>query len=268
MRSPVFVREVPLRYVLRALRFLLPLLLVGVCVADEITVAAASDLQYALQDVAARFEKQTGNTVRLTFGSSGSFFAQISNGAPFDVFLSADAEYPRKLVEQGAADKASLQVYGIGKLVLWAPSGSKFDVDRGVKGLLDASVKKIAIANPQHAPYGRAAVAAMKHEGVYDRLAARLVMGENISQTMHFMESGNVDVGFVALSLAVAPVARGKGRFSTVPQEFYTKIEQAGVVVSRSSKKKTASDFLAFLNQSEIVDLMKTYGFERPVEKR
>jgi molybdate transport system substrate-binding protein len=253
--------------VLRALTFLLPLLLAGVCAAEELTVAAASDLQYALQEVAARFEKQTGNTVRLTFGSSGNFFAQISNGAPFDVFLSADAQYPRKLVEQGAAEKTSLQVYGIGKLVLWAPSGSKFDVDRGVKGLVDASVQKIAIANPQHAPYGRAAVAAMKHEGVYDQVAARLVMGENISQTMHFIESGNVDVGFVALSLAVAPAARGRGRFWTIPQEFYPKIEQAAVVVSRSSKKKTAAVFLAFLNEPEIVEVMKTYGFERPADK-
>ncbi len=251
---------------LRALRFLLLLALTGVCAAEEITVAAASDLQYAMKEVAARFQQQTGNTVRLTFGSSGNFYAQIDNGAPFDVFLSADAEYPRKLVDAKRAEK--LVVYGVGKLVLWAPAGSMVDVNRGVKGLVDPSIKKIAIANPQHAPYGRAAVAAMKHEGVYDRLSSRLIMGENISQTMHFIESGNVDVGFVALSLAVAPVAQGRGRFWIVPQEFYPRIEQAGVVVSRSPKKKTASAFLDFLNKPEIVEVMKTYGFERPTEKK
>ena len=251
---------------LRALRVLLLLALAGVCAAEEITVAAASDLQYAMKEVAARFQQQTGNTVRLTFGSSGNFYAQINNGAPFDVFLSADAEYPRKLVEGRRGER--LVVYGVGKLVLWAPTASMVDVNRGIKGLIDPSIKKIAIANPQHAPYGRAAVAALKHEGVYDRLSARLIMGENISQTMHFMESGNVDAGFVALSLAVAPVAQGHGRFWMVPQEFYPPIEQAAVVVSRSSRKRTATAFLDFLNQPEIVEVMKVYGFERPAEKK
>lgn len=235
---------------------------------DELTVAAASDLQYALKDVAARFERETGNTVKLTFGSSGNFYSQIANGAPFDVFLSADSEYPKRLIEAGAADGASLLVYGIGRIVLWVPNTSKLDLDQGLQILLDPSVRKVALANPQHAPYGRAAVAALRHEGLYEQVSGKFVLGENISQAMHFIESGNVDAGFVALSLATAPPTQGKGRYWVVPQELYPAIEQAGVVVSHSAKKKTALAFLEFLRKPEIVVLMGRYGFERPGSRK
>ncbi|MBZ5648655.1 MAG: molybdate ABC transporter substrate-binding protein [Acidobacteriia bacterium] len=236
--------------------------------AGEITVAAAADLQYALKEVAARFEKESGNTVKLTFGSSGNFYSQIANGAPFDVFLSADSEYPKKLIEAGAADRNSLFVYGVGRIVLWVPGASKLDLNKGLKVLLDPAVRKVALANPQHAPYGRAAVAALRHEGLYDQVSGKFVFGENISQTMHFIESGNVDAGFVALSLATAPPTQGRGRYWVVPQDFYPTIEQAAVVISHSPKKKTASAFLDFLRKPEIVELMGRYGFERPGSKR
>ncbi len=236
--------------------------------AEEITVAAASDLQFALKEVAARFEQETGHKVRLTFGSSGNFFAQIGNGAPFDVFLSADSEYPRNLIAAGKAEHDSLLVYGVGRIVLWVPKESKIQVERGLPVLLDPAVRKIALANPQHAPYGRAAVAALRHENLYERVKAKFVLGENISQTMHFVESGNVDAGFVALSLADAPSSRGKGRYWIVPQQFYPPIEQAGVVISASPHKKTATEFLAFLRKPEIVELMKSYGFQQPESKQ
>ncbi len=235
--------------------------------ADEITVAAAADLQYALKEVAARFEHETGNRVKLTFGSSGNFYSQIANGAPFDVFLSADSEYPKRLIEAGAADRGSLLVYGIGRIVLWAPNTSKLEVNQGLRVLLDPAVHKVALANPQHAPYGRAAVAALRHEGLYNKVSGKFVLGENISQTMHFIESGNVDAGFVALSLATAPPTQGKGRYWVVPQEFYPAIEQAAVVISHSARKKTALAFLEFLRRAEIVALMGRYGFERPGSK-
>jgi len=243
-------------------------LLAPAVAADEITVAAASDLQFALKEVASRFERSTGTQVRLTFGSSGNFFAQIGSGAPFDLFFSADSEYPRKLVEAGKADSGSLRVYGIGRIVLWIPQDSRLDPSQGMKILLDPAVRKIALANPQHAPYGRAAVAALRYQGLYDKVSAKFVLGENISQAMHFVESGNVDAGFVALSLATAPPSRGKGRYWLVPQEFYPVIEQAVVVVSASAKKATAAAFLAYLQTPEIMELMKSYGFEQPEKKK
>lgn len=236
--------------------------------ADEILVAAASDLQYVLPEVAARFEKETGHKVRITFGSSGNFFSQITNGAPFDVFLSADAEYPRKLIAAGAADGDSLAAYGLGRIVLWAPQSSSLDLNKGLAVLLSSGVKKVALANPQHAPYGRAAVAALRHEGLYEQVRGKFVLGENISQTMHFIESGNADAGFVALSLATAPPVQGRGRYWLVPQDFYPAIEQAAVVVSHSSRKKAAGAFLAFLRKPEIVELMRRYGFEPPGNKK
>ena len=244
------------------------LALCSVAPAEEITVAAASDLQFALKDVAARFESATGNKVRLVFGSSGNFFAEIANGAPFDVFLSADSEYPRKLIEAGKADKASLVVYGIGRIVLSVPRDSRLDINQGLKLLTDPAVHKIALANPQHAPYGRAAVAALRRAGLYDQLSGKFVLGENISQTMQFVDSGNADAGFVALSLAAAPAARQKGRYWLIPLDFYPPIEQAAVVISSSTKKNIADAFLRFLQTPDIEQVMKGYGFERPEGKK
>ena len=167
---------------------------------SELTVAAAADLSAALKEIGDGYEKKTGVKVKLSFGASGALTQQIQNGGPFDLFFSADMDYPRQLITAGDADGASLYQYAIGKLVLWVPADSPLDLDRGgMNVLLDPMVKKIAIANPQHAPYGRAAVAALKHAGLYDRVADRLVMGENVSQAAQFAESGNAQAGFVAL---------------------------------------------------------------------
>jgi molybdate transport system substrate-binding protein len=231
--------------------------------ADDLTVAAASDLQYALREVAARFEQTTGHRVRLTFGSSGNFFAQIANGAPFDVFLSADTEYPRKLIEAGAADRSSFLVYGTGTIVLWVPpSSSAIDPNQGLRALLDPRVRRIALANPDHAPYGRAAVAALRHEGLYEMLSGKFVLGDNLTQAMQFVESGNADAGLVGLSLAIAPPLQGKGRYWIVPHAFYPPMEQGAVIVAHSTKKAAASAFLTFLRRPEIVELLARYGIE------
>lgn len=267
MEPTIFVRTRSLGALVAA-GLLAVLLLATSAAADEILVAAAADLQYVLPEVAARFQRESGHKVRMTFGSSGNFFSQISNGAPFDVFLSADAEYPRKLVAAGHADGGSLTVYGVGRIVLWVPQSSPLDVNKGMAALLSPSVRKIALANPQHAPYGRAAVAALRHDGLYERVSPRFILGENVSQTMHFIESGNADAGFIALSLATAPPLQGKGRYWLVPQGSYPVIEQAGVAVSHSSRKKVAREFLMFLRKPEIVELMLRYGFEQPGNKK
>src|SRR5262245_45026103 len=159
--------------------------------AAEVTVAAASDLSFALRDIIADFEKTTGNKVRLSLGSSGTFEAQIANGAPFDVFLSADISYPQQLEEKGLTEPNTTFVYAAGRIVIWVPRNSPIDVEKlGMQALLQPSVRKIAIANPEHAPYGRAAVSALQHFGMYETVKNKFVLGENISQAAQFVQSG------------------------------------------------------------------------------
>jgi molybdate transport system substrate-binding protein len=232
--------------------------------AQEITVAAAADLQFVLPEVAARFEKQTGRHVKLVFGSSGNFFAQIQNGAPFDLFFSADIDYAKNLESAGLAEPGSLSEYATGKIVLWLPNDSKFDPQRGLDLLLDPGVRKIAIANPQHAPYGRAAVAALQHQGLYDRVKDKLVLGENISQAVSFVVAGSADAGIVAMSLALAPSLKDKGKYAEVPSDEYPAIQQAAVVLKSSKQKATAQSFLTYATSASVSDLWKTYGFIVP----
>jgi molybdate transport system substrate-binding protein len=232
--------------------------------AQQINVAAAADLQAAFQDVSARFQKETGKTVKVSYGSSGNFFTQIQNGAPFDVFFSADIDYPKKLEASGLTEPSTLYSYATGKIVLWVPLESALDPSQGLKILLDPHVKKIAIANPEHAPYGRAAVAALKHEALYDQLSAKLVLGENISQTLSFVSSGNADIGIVAMSLALSPALKGKGKYAEIPNDIYPPIQQAAVVLKNSANKQLAIHFLEFVKSKPIQDVLREYGFEVP----
>jgi molybdate transport system substrate-binding protein len=231
-------------------------------VAQEIVVAAAADLQFAMQDISARFQKETGKTVKPIYGSSGNFFQQIQNGAPFDVFFSANLDYPKKLEAAGLTDPGSYYSYAKGKIVIWVPKESKLDLSSGVQALLDPSIKKIAIANPQHAPYGQAAVAAMQKENVYEKVKDKFVLGENISQTASFVASGAADVGIVALSLALSPNMKDKGRYAEVPGAEYPPIEQACVILGSSKNKETARQFLSFVKTAPIADLLRSYGFD------
>lgn len=231
----------------------------GAVSAAQIAVAAASDLTFVLTDIAARYEKQTGNSVRLAFGSSGNFFAQIENGAPFDVFFSADIQYPKQLAAGGLA--GAPVVYGWGRLVLWVPAGSTLDVRRlGMKALSDPSVRRIAIANPAHAPYGRAAVAALRSYKLYDGLRDKLVLGENISQTLQFVQSGNAQVGILALALTSAPSLKDKGTYWEIPPTSYPSIEQAAVILTKSSNKKAAQEFLDYLRTPDAQAVLRSYG--------
>jgi len=232
--------------------------------AQPLKVAAASDLQGVLPAIAAEFEKATGHVVALTFGSSGNFFTQIRNGAPFDLFLSADLQYPRQLERSGQADKGSLYEYASGRIVLWTRNDSKIDLRGGLAALAGADIRRIAIANPDHAPYGRAAIAALQHQGIYDRVQSKLVRGENVSQAAQFVESGNAEVGVIALSLALSPALKRAGRYIEVPESFHPPIEQAAVVLATSPQKDLAKDFLQFLKRSETVRLLQSYGFVLP----
>jgi len=231
-------------------------------VAQPLRVAAASDLQAALPAIAAGFEKATGHEVAVTFGSSGNFFTQVQNGAPFDVFLSADIDYPRELERDGQAEKGSLYRYATGRIVLWIRNESPIDLKRGLAALADPAVRTIAIANPDHAPYGRAAVAALHHAGVHGRVQAKLVRGENISQAAQFVQSGNADAGILALSLALAPALKSSGRYVEIPDAFYPPIEQAAVVLTASKQKAIARQFVEFLKQPESARTLQAFGFD------
>lgn len=234
----------------------------------EINVAAAADLSYALQDVATMYEKRTGITVKLSFGASGALTQQIQNGAPFDVFFSADMDYPRQLIAGGQAEGDSLYRYAVGRLVLWVPKDSPLDVEhKGMDVLTDPFVVKIAIANPQHAPYGRAAVAVLKHYGLYEKLTGQLVLGENISQAAQFVESGNAQAGFVALAHAMAPSMQGKGKYWIVPANAYPPLDQGVVLILHSPHRPDAAAFLEYVKSAEVASLLRRYGFSLPEQK-
>jgi molybdate transport system substrate-binding protein len=237
------------------------LLVAAAAVAQPLRVAAASDLQAALPGIAARFEKATGHEVAVTFGSSGNFFTQLQNGAPFDVFLSADIDYPRQLERDGLAEKGSVHLYATGRIVLWIRNDSAIDLTRGLVVLSDPAVRKVAIANPDHAPYGRAAAAALHQAGVYASVQPKLVRGENISQAAQFVQSGNADAGIVALSLALAPAMKASGRYVEIPDSSYPPIEQAAAVIAASKQKAIARQFVEFLKQPETARTLQSFGF-------
>ncbi|MEK9141930.1 MAG: molybdate ABC transporter substrate-binding protein [Nitrospirota bacterium] len=232
--------------------------------AEEITVAAAADLNFAFKELVSEYEKTSGNQVKLTLGSSGNFFAQIQNGAPFDVYFSADISYPKKLEEAGLTIPGSLYRYAIGRIVLWTRHESPIDVTQGIAALRQPSAKKIAIANPRHAPYGRAAVAAMEHFKMYDDLKDRLVLGDNISQAAQFVESGAADIGIIALSLALAPAMSTKGTYWEIPAEAHPPLEQGAVIVKTSMRIDSVKQFLEFMKSRQGLAIMQRYGFAAP----
>jgi molybdate transport system substrate-binding protein len=234
----------------------------------EIRIAAAADLKFAMGELSGKFEKQSGTKVNVTYGSSGNFFSQLQNGAPFDLFFSADIEYPKKLAAAGLAEPGTLYEYALGRIVIWTPADSKVDVtEEGWKALLDASVEKIAIANPEHAPYGRAAVAALQKAGIYESVKAKLVYGENISQAAQFVQSGNVQAGILAMSLAVSPAMRDGKRW-VIPAEMHAPLEQAAIVLKDAKNKDAARAFLEFVKSAAGRPILEKYGFTVPAVRK
>ena len=231
---------------------------------QEIRVAAAADLKFVMGELSGEFEKHTRTKVNVTFGSSGNFFSQIQNGAPFDLFFSADIEYPRMLEAAGLAEAGTLYEYAVGRIVIWMPPDAKVDVAKQRwNALLDASVQKIAIANPEHAPYGRAAVAALQKAGIYEQVKSKLVYGENISQAAQFVQSGNAQAGIVAMSLAVSPGMK-EGKRWEIPAEMHPAIEQGGIVLKDAKNKEAARAFLEFVKSAAGRAILAKYGFAFP----
>jgi molybdate transport system substrate-binding protein len=261
----------PLRFKVsrRLVRALLPgvaILTSAAVSAAELTVAAASDLKFAMDELASEFRTHhPAILVKISYGSSGNFYAQLQNRAPFDLYFSADIDYPRKLAGAGLALETNVFLYAVGRIVVWAPTNSPVDVEQlGIQSLLAPSVKKIAVANPRHAPYGRAAVAAMKSFKVYEQAESRLVYGENIGQAAQFVQSGAADIGIIAYSHAVAPPMRDAGRYWEIPLESYPRMEQGGLILHWARDKAAACGFRDFVLGRHGREVLKRHGFSLP----
>ncbi len=234
--------------------------------AADLLVAGSANTSYMIKEVSNAFEKRTGHRVRVSIGASGSIYSQIINGAPFDLFLSADTNYPRRLEQQGFVRPGSFTIYAIGRLVLWTRLSSGVDVGRlQMKSLTRAHVRKIAIANPGHAPYGQAAMEALRHFGVEQAVKPKLVLGESASQVFHFVATGAAQVGFLPLSLALADSAPQDSRYWLIPDSAHSKLEQAAVILKGGrAAPAVASQFLDFLKGSEGKKLLERYGYSLP----
>jgi len=235
----------------------------------EPVVAAAADLKFALDEIAAAFKKDTGHSVKLTFGSSGTFATQIRNGAPFQMYLSADEEYVSRLHAEGfTRDTGTL--YAIGRIVLLAPSTSKLSVDSELRGLAAqlkaGQIKRFAIANPGHAPYGRRAEEALRKAGLWEQIRPKLVLGENVAQAAQFATSGSTGGGIVALSLAMSPQMAKIGRFAVIPADWHAPLRQRMVLLKNAGA--TAHSFYGYLQTPAARSIMRRYGFELPGETR
>jgi molybdate transport system substrate-binding protein len=226
--------------------------------AEQVLVAVAANFVPPFREVAMEFEKATGHTLKVASGSSGAFFAQIKNGAPFDVFFSADVERARLLEDDGLGVKGSRVTYAIGRLVLWSPDP---DLVKGEDSLKSDSFKHLAIANPKTSPYGVAAMQAMQKLGVREKLQPRIVMGENLGQTMGFIESGNAELGFVALSQVIDPKIKGKGGRWDVPTDLHEPIKQDVLLLAKGRDNPAAKALLEFMGGPQAKAIIERYGY-------
>jgi molybdate transport system substrate-binding protein len=234
--------------------------------AAPLLVAAAADLSYCIDDIAAAFRKEVPQaSVKISTGASGSFFAQIRNGAPFEVFLSADMDYPRELARLGDADGATLAPYALGRIALWSADG-KLDVAQGLALVRDARVTRLAIANPATAPYGRAARAALERGGLWAAVQGKLVIGENVAQAAQFVQSGNAQLGIVSLASLRSPRLAGAGRFYLIPDAGIAPIEQGAIVTRRGRANPLAARFVRFLGSPAARAILERNGFGLPAQ--
>ncbi|MBK9218733.1 MAG: molybdate ABC transporter substrate-binding protein [Uliginosibacterium sp.] len=229
--------------------------------ADEVKVAVAANFTAPMQKIAVEFEKDTGHKALVSTGATGAFYAQIKNGAPFEIFLSADDETPAKLEAEGAGVKGSRFTYAIGRLVLWSAKPGFVDTKGEV--LKKGDFNKLALANPKTAPYGSAALEVMKKLGVQEALQPKIVQGENISQTFQFVSTGNAEVGFVALSQVWQDGVLKSGSAWIVPADLYAPIRQDAILLAKGEGKPAAEALLKYLKGDKAKAVIKSYGYER-----
>ncbi|MBT0653569.1 molybdate ABC transporter substrate-binding protein [Geomobilimonas luticola] len=233
--------------------------------AERITVAAAADLKFAMDEIVTGFNKiHSGDEVQVVYGSSGKFHTQIQQGAPYDLFFSADIGFPRELAKQGQS-ASEVKPYAVGRIVLWSAV-----VDATKMTLYDLTnpkITKIAIANPKHAPYGKRAEEALKAVGLWEKIQSKLVFGENIAQTAQYIQSGNTQVGIIALSLALNPELAKKGRYYLIPENLHNPLEQGYIITKRGANKPLAKKFAEYMDSKQVRGIMMKYGFALPAEK-
>ena len=230
--------------------------------ADEIRIAAAADLRFALDEIISTFKRQHPNErIEVSYGSSGKFHSQIQNGAPFDLFFSADIGLPRSLAQAGQAS-GEVRPYAVGRIVLWRLGNDGTALS--LNDLTRPTITRIAIANPKHAPYGMRAVEALKAAKIWSSVENRLVYGENIAQTAQFVQTGNADVGIIALSLAITPEFTATGRYTLIPAEMHAPLEQGFIVLKRAQNNPLAQKFADFFDSSSVRSILNRYGFTLP----
>lgn len=229
---------------------------------NKIMIGAASDLKFALDSIISIFKTQNSKTeINISYGSSGKIFEQICNDAPFDLYFSADISYPNKIKERGFAI-SSVKTYGFGRIVIWS---KKIDPrNKKMVSLLDPTLKKIAIANPDHAPYGARAKESMIHFKIYNTVKSKLVYGENISQTAQFVTTGAADIGIIALSLALSPnILKEKGEYYIIPEESHHRLEQGYVILKHAKGNETANNFFNFFSSPTSIKILTSFGFSQ-----
>lgn len=236
--------------------------------AEKITIAAASDLKFALNEAVNQFHQNNPrDEINVIYGSSGKIFTQIQQGAPYDIYFSADISYPNLLVKEGFAKGPTIP-YAIGRIVLWAPNGKLNAAKMSLENLLNPAIKRIAIANPKHAPYGKRAEEALKVAGVWPQLERKLVYGENISQTAQFVQTGNAEVGIIALSLALSSELSKNGRYYLIPNNLHAPLEQGYIITKRAEQNPLAQKFAHFMASPKARNIMVKYGFILPHEQQ
>lgn len=233
--------------------------------AGELTIAAAADMKFAMADIVTAFKAEHPNDrVNVIFGSSGKTFTQIQQGAPYEIYFSADVKYPKELIKAGAAIP-DVTPYAVGRIVLWS---NKKDLQfASLSDLLSPSIKRIAIANPQHAPYGKRAEEALRAAGIWDKVQPKLVMGEDIVQTAQFVQSGNAEVGILALSLAMNPTMRQQGQYHLIAADQHEPLEQGFVITKKGENNPLAKQFADYMVSKSTRTIMTQYGFVLPSEK-
>jgi molybdate transport system substrate-binding protein len=232
--------------------------------AEKITVAAAADLKFAMDEIVTAFKKSNqADEIEVVYGSSGKFNTQIQQGAPYDLFFSADIAFPRELAKSGFA-ASQVKPHALGRIVLW--SASLDAAKMTLESLTEATITRIAIANPKHAPYGRRAEEALRSAKLWDKVESKLIYGENIAQTTQFVQTGNAQVGIIALSLAVNPELAGKGGYWLIPDNLHEPLEQGYIITKHAANNNLAKRFAEFMESKLARAVMTRYGFVLPGE--
>lgn len=250
---------------LRALLLLMAFAAPPAAHAERIAIAAAADLKFAMDEIVRNFRQAApAEDVDVTYGSSGKFHTQIQQGAPYDLFFSADIAYPRELAEKGLA-ATPVMPYGVGRIVLWSPTvdASKLSLEH----LADSRFVHVAIANPKHAPYGKRAEEALRALGLWEKVGPKLVLGENISHTAQFVQTGNAEIGILALSLVLNPELARQGSYALIPDKLHQPLEQGFVITRRAENNPLAKRFADYVRNKTSRAILERYGFSVPPEK-